>query len=158
MKLLHSKESFRQALSLQPSSQNWYERHKNFVSSSLLTLPNYLSDAPICFLSHTAMTLIYSWTFTLMEWSLVRLRTPLWLLLLSPMARAAPLTESWCCQLPATQCPSTWALAPRKRRATWLLHPNLLPHLEFLIDQGRPVHSHLCMSLISTASRTRMTL
>ncbi|XP_040003786.1 bromodomain adjacent to zinc finger domain protein 2B-like isoform X3 [Xiphias gladius] len=44
-KPLHSKDSFKQAFSLQPSSQNWYKSHKNLSSSSpMLTPPKYLSN------------------------------------------------------------------------------------------------------------------
>lgn len=53
MKLLHSKESFRQAFSLRPTSQNWYESHKILALSSLLLTPSkYLSDTLInCLIS-----------------------------------------------------------------------------------------------------------
>lgn len=40
MKPLHSKDSVKQAFSLRPKSQNWYESHKNSASSSSLLTPH----------------------------------------------------------------------------------------------------------------------
>uniref|UniRef100_A0A3B4V579 Bromodomain adjacent to zinc finger domain 2B n=1 Tax=Seriola dumerili TaxID=41447 RepID=A0A3B4V579_SERDU len=57
---LHSKDSFKQTFSLQPSSQNWYKSYKNSASSSPLLIPPKYSNDTNLFLNHRPNGAIHS--------------------------------------------------------------------------------------------------